>query len=92
MTTFGWKGELMTAFGQRGELMTTFGWKSELIFNSPSSLDYRDYGCLWCLPAYLFYCQKGIVLPFYVQLYYFQFYNYYYYPRYLSSVRVVIVC
>ena len=36
-----------------------------LNFNSPCSLVNMDYGCLW-LPAYLFYHQKGIVLPFYV--------------------------
>ena len=44
------------------------------LFNSPSGLVSGNYDCLWCLPAYLFYCQKGIVLHFCVQLYSFQFY------------------
>ena len=42
------------------------------IFNSPSSLVSRNYDYLWCLLAYLFYCQKGIVLHFCVQPYYSQ--------------------
>ena len=38
------------------------------IFNSPPGLVSRNYDCLWCLPAYLFCHQKGIVLHFCVQL------------------------
>ena len=44
------------------------------IFNSPSGLVSRNDDYLWCLLAYLFYCQKGVVLHFCVQPYYSQFY------------------
>ena len=41
------------------------------VFNSPPSLVSRNYDYLWCLPTYLFYHQKGIVLHFCVQPYYY---------------------
>ena len=45
--------------------------------NSPSGLVSEKYDYLWCLLAYLFYHQKGIVLYFCMQPYYSQFYSLY---------------
>ena len=44
------------------------------IFNSKLGLVSENYDYLWCLLAYLFYCQKGIVLYFCIQPYYSQYY------------------
>ena len=61
-------------------VVTIYCWTSSCpkfscyVFNSPSGLVSRNYDYLWCLPAYLSYHQKGIVLHFGVQPYYSQLY------------------
>ena len=47
------------------------------VFNNTSGLVSENYDYLWCLLAYLFYHQKGIVLYFCMWPYYFQFYSLY---------------
>ena len=44
------------------------------VFNNPPSLVSENYDYLWCLLAYLFYCQEGIVLYFCMWPYYSKFY------------------
>ena len=65
------------------QLLTFIDWTGPcspslcFVFNSPSDLVSENYDYLWCLLAYLFYCQKGIVLYFCMWPYYSLFYSLY---------------